>query len=829
MAKNVQIKVSIDTTDGVKSIGDLNKEISTTLTTLGDMEEASALIGEKLRSVEVGTAEYEKLRKELINVNTEIKNQELAMEALDHEQVASEMKSVVGGLTDMAGGMALVGVSGGKMEEVVQTFAKVEGASKIATGAMEGYSSMMKLQGTIAGKLAAAQNFLAAAQLKGGVTSKLAAVGMKVLNAVMSANPVFLIIAGIAALVGALAWFMSSTDDAAEKNEAFNKTFEKQLELQERAAAANKKHGDQRLELAAAMGESEEQLHKIRLDNLAQEEADRKKSITSYSEGIKKQREIYKDALDEGDEELATQIKGEIAANRKKYKDLIAQNGDYNHKKTIEDLKYQSHLDEVNKKEVEDAEKKNQENASNYRKWIENRIKATRLLEDLNQELDGDEISANDIKYARLIEDTKTNEALKQSEKEAIITKYELLRQQKEDKIIAAREKKLVDAEIKLQNNLNAIRDGELAELESINEEIYQNSLTAQEQEIIAVQDKFFRLKELAIKHGEDVTAITEEEERQKQEIRDKYADIQKENEERATQEKMAAISNAATSLASVVQESLNGSFDSINAAFATLNDSLFNEDTGLFAKMKNGSLNAMEAVAIGVETALAIVGSVIDAQEEAAAAARDDRFAGDSEALNAQLANREISQKQFDAKMRLLEQKKEQEELAAKRKAFKQKKTMAIVEAVMGTAQGVISGLANAFPLNIIMAALAGAMGAAQIGVIASQKFTGNRGGVVPGSGPGHIDSVDAYLAPGEMVINSESAAMFPQTLSALNEAGGGISLAPELPVGTTENSNNNSTFQQNNNNTVKAYVVETEITDSQKRIDRVERSAEF
>ena len=97
-----------------------------------------------------------------------------------------------------------------------------------------------------------------------------------------------------------------------------------------------------------------------------------------------------------------------------------------------------------------------------------------------------------------------------------------------------------------------------------------------------------------------------------------------------------------------------------------------------------------------------------------------------------------------------------------------------------MGTAQAVLSAFSSAAAIPIagvalapIMAGVAAAMGAAQIGIISSQTFKAARGGVVPGSGPKHIDSVDALLAPGETVINSQSSSMFPGLLSEINMAG--------------------------------------------------------
>ena len=231
MAQTAQINVSIDTKNAIKSIGELNNEIGDSIVTVRDLQMTVSALQEELETTEVGTDRWKELKQAYIDANTELKNYELSVESLDNEQFAGELKSVVGGLTDMAGGVALVGASGQKMEELVQTFAQVEGASRIVTGAMETFTSGQKLMTAITTRAAKAQQFLAATTLKGGLAAKAASVGMGILNFVMNLNPVFLLITGITALVGALAFFVLSTNDAAEANERLNASMEAQNKL----------------------------------------------------------------------------------------------------------------------------------------------------------------------------------------------------------------------------------------------------------------------------------------------------------------------------------------------------------------------------------------------------------------------------------------------------------------------------------------------------------------------------------------------------------------------------------------------------------------------
>lgn len=239
-----------------------------------------------------------------------------------------------------------------------------------------------------------------------------------------------------------------------------------------------------------------------------------------------------------------------------------------------------------------------------------------------------------------------------------------------------------------------------------------------------------------------------------------------------------------------------------------------------------------LEGVANTIAQVSDLFQQAFDEQNARAQEKIDSRYNASTEALNAQLADRLISEETYNNQVILLEQQKAQEELALKRKAFQQTKRIQILNATIQGAQAVLAGFSSgmAYPLigpatGAIFAGIAAAMVATQVGIIASQQFRAARGGVVPGSGPSTIDSVPSLLAPGEMVINANSAGMFPELLSSINQAGGGISLAPNTSsISQTATQNQNSQPQ-----VVRAYVVETEITDTQKRVSRLERASQF
>ena len=87
--------------------------------------------------------------------------------------------------------------------------------------------------------------------------------------------------------------------------------------------------------------------------------------------------------------------------------------------------------------------------------------------------------------------------------------------------------------------------------------------------------------------------------------------------------------------------------------------------------------------------------------------------------------------------------------ELAEKKKAFNQQKAISLTQAAIATAQGVVSALTMPPPASFILAALTGALGAVQIGLIASKKFPegGSGGG---GGDVGNVSIPSSATSPG-------------------------------------------------------------------------------
>lgn len=182
-------------------------------------------------------------------------------------------------------------------------------------------------------------------------------------------------------------------------------------------------------------------------------------------------------------------------------------------------------------------------------------------------------------------------------------------------------------------------------------------------------------------------------------------------------------------------------------------------------------------------------------------------------------------------------------------RKAFERKKRLDIAQAIVNGALAMTQTAANVgFPLQFVFSPIVAAMTAAQIAVIASQKFADGGliekfadGGMVVGKSHAQggekfaVGGRVAELEGGEAVINKRSTAMFKTQLSAMNAAGGGVKFADGglMNMPSFASSQFNAIGQQNMmgamNTSSRVVVVEADITDSQNTVGLIEAEATF
>lgn len=803
-----QINVNLNTQNATDSVAGLNKEVTKSLNTLAGLREESTRVATALESVEIGTQAYADLSQELIKVNVQLKNQELALEALDNEQLASELKSVAGGFADMAGGLALVGASNQGIEKIVQTMAMVEGITKAVTGGIEAYSSGVKVLNALSARGATIQSVLAAitgtqAAASGATATAMAGqaaatgaatTASNALNVSLLANPILLIVAGITAAVAALAYFSEETETAEQANEKLNASIDRQTEILDRKNEKLIRSAENAVRLAEAEGKSEEEILQLKLESLRKEEDARIRNMQQYEFNIQDRTQMYKRALEDGDNDLAKSIKKEIQAEKNKLFTLRDLQGQYQTDKRIllaeastkeqeEEEKREKEANEKRKQRAEAALRERQQNSQRLTQEAKklDEDEELRLAESEEKKLDI--ISQRQIKELQLLFDksqkTKTDSA---NLAQAILDIEEKLafdKQQIKDKQLEIERKANEDARkaaVKEQEDFNQ-------KIEDLTEQNYQNTLSTYDKEIRAINDKYFTLETQAEGNAE---ALVEIEKAKNKEIEDANK-AQEARDLAAQKEKLDKISQIYSAFADVISQGLN------------------------------------------------IASQIQEENAARASEALQNQFSADTEVFNQQLANREITQEEYNQKIGALEQKRASEELQLKKKQFQQSKKLQLANAAIQGGQAVLAAFSSgaAVPLigpatAAVYAGIAAAFAATQIGVIASQQFRAAKGGIVPRNGRSdREDSVSALLAPNEAVINSTSTQAFLPLLSAINQAGGGIPLMSE--VAGISSSPIVKVYGNENTQPIQAYITEQQVSSAQNRINNIKQRSKL
>ena len=167
---------------------------------LGELEKGFDALKEQLKDAGRGTEEFKKLSTAMAETGREVKNLELGFEALGNEGVASELGSVAGAVGDVTAAFVLMG---GESETMQQMAANIQTAMAVSMGlkgAIEGISSGMKLYNNLL-KTGRLQTVLFSA------ATKVAAGVQMLFNAIMSANPLGIIILAITGVIAAFVAF----------------------------------------------------------------------------------------------------------------------------------------------------------------------------------------------------------------------------------------------------------------------------------------------------------------------------------------------------------------------------------------------------------------------------------------------------------------------------------------------------------------------------------------------------------------------------------------------------------------------------------------------
>ena len=224
----------------------------------------------------------------------------------------------------------------------------------------------------------------------------------------MNANPIGAIILAITALTGAIVYYASMANDAAEVNDRLTASIDRGTKAMDKSEAAVRKNMERRMQLLEANGASEEELHKERLLNLKKEEKIREINLQKESIIIDQKRKVYKRALEQGNTDLAKEIKTEIQQSKDKYSQLESLNGDYHHNLTIENKNFEKEQEEKRKADYE-------KRLANYKDFQSKRLAISREIQDRELELIKNELDrekeTNKVKRERELQGIKESGA----------------------------------------------------------------------------------------------------------------------------------------------------------------------------------------------------------------------------------------------------------------------------------------------------------------------------------------------------------------------------------------------------------------------------------
>jgi hypothetical protein len=431
-----------------------------------------------------------------------------------------------------------------------------------------------------------------------------------------------------------------------------------------------------------------------------------------------------------------------------------------------------------NKKDSDASKVSNANKIKAAKDYAAMRLQVERQIQDLTLSLMDEGLEKDLLKnkqsYDRKIEDTKRNEKLTNSEK---IKLYKLYFSEKEkadkdaEKVetdkIAEKNKKIIAAELKAKEDLKKIR-------EDFDTFILNESGTQLEKELGASKSKFDKERE-NLKNSQ----LTKSKIQQEFNTKEVALNIAQANEIDKIRKNDSERSKQTT------DDEYNAKVDTITKFFATSQALL--GSIGAFLNQNDSQRLAN-----------------IQTQTDSENTLLDDR-------RNKELSQANLTESQKDAINKKYNQLKYKNELEAfkrseeiKKKQFERDKALRMVSIVMDTATAVMRGFGEVGPVaGAILAGLTIATGAIQLATVASQKYQGAAGPSAPSIGGG--------------VAGGSSDAITPAFSLTGNKNAGSTAQGPMSEV------------VKNENITVNAVFSETEVTDVQNRVKRIEERSQL
>ena len=317
----------------------------------------------ELQGLDEGSDQFKKLVREagelqdtIGDLNQQVKN--FASDTRRLDAALEGIGAVAGAFGVVESSLALVGI---ESEELQKTMVRLQAAMTLVNSVQSIANALQKESALMTGLSSIKTNLLTKATVQQAVATGTATVAQRIMNAVMKANPIFLIIGAVTALIGAYSLLTGSTENLEEKNEKLNKSYEesnKQIERLNNQASNRIKNN---LAILESAGASEKEIFQERLNLIEQEEKARQKQLDIEFKYLKEKHKAYDKANKRGNEELKETISQEIKATIDKINSLQDKEDDYVTSKIVLGNQYSKFLKDKNKEEIEEANRKKDE------------------------------------------------------------------------------------------------------------------------------------------------------------------------------------------------------------------------------------------------------------------------------------------------------------------------------------------------------------------------------------------------------------------------------------------------------------------------------------
>ena len=560
------------------------------------LENAISSLEDELKQADFGSEEFKKLSKELTKARSELKNTELALEALDSEQVASEFGSLTGAVGDVSGAFLLLGGEDGTVAQSVEKIQTAIGVSMAFKGAIEGLSSGRKLLNNFLAKSNTLQKINNAGTVVAtgiyklfGKTVDATSKSFKGLRTAIIATGIGALVVGIGLLIANWDKLTKALSSTTAEQDAYNEASQKAIDaIGDELSASNnlqKTLEDETLtreQKVKAVQELQEEYPYL-LSNVDAE----KDSITAVSKALKENTELL---LLRAKQEAVIALKKEKYIEQLKEETATQAGANTGMLESVQAFALNINGITKNASAQDIANLKTAKSTEETKKQIDvlNDLEKT-LQADIDAKLNSGVVGEKEAKDA----EDRAKKASDAAKARATKRKAEKIKEANDKKAIADKEakdeadrlKRIEDNEKAHKQTLKDIENEFRAELETetnlYNEQFY----TQQGLEVLAVEDKYNRLIELAKQYGEDTTQLTFNRDKAVADINQKFAkeELQAKQANEQAKIKMAgdalgAIGNFITAFAKEDEEAQRKAFNlnkAVSIAQALVNTSL--------------------------------------------------------------------------------------------------------------------------------------------------------------------------------------------------------------------------------------------------------------